>query len=115
SVVHRTHSLETLLKSFGALATLDEATSRPFWQSVRDVMPFASSSYPPLKGEGRREAPGRGHDLLPSLDPHPTAARSTSPFQGEVGEKVVWRISAAPSRGHEIAAAIGEGDYFYDW
>ena len=73
SVAHRMNSLETLLKSFGALATLDEATSRPFWRSVRDVMPFAND------------------------------------------DRVVWRISAAPSRGHEIAAAVGEGEHFYDW
>jgi glycolate oxidase FAD binding subunit len=73
SVAHRARSLETLLESFGALATLDETTSRPFWRSVRDVMPFAN------------------------------------------GDRVVWRISAAPSRGHEVAAAIGEGEYFYDW
>jgi len=73
SVVHRVHSLEALLKSFGALATLDETTSRPFWKSVRDVMPFAGD------------------------------------------DRVIWRISAAPSRGHEIAAAIGESEYFYDW
>ena len=73
SVAHRMNSLETLLKPFGALATLDEATSRPFWRSVRDVMPFAND------------------------------------------DRVVWRISAAPSRGHEIAAAVGEGEYFFDW
>ena len=73
SVTHRMHSLEALLKPFGALATLDEATSRPFWRSVRDAMPFAGD------------------------------------------ERVIWRISTAPSRGHEIAAAIGEGEYFYDW
>ena len=73
SVAHRMHSLETLLKPLGALATLDEATSRPFWRSVRDVMPFAND------------------------------------------DRVVWRISAAPSRGHEIVAAVGEGEYFYDW
>ncbi len=31
-------------------------------------------------------------------------------------DRVLWRISAAPARGHEIAAAIGEGaDYCYDW
>jgi glycolate oxidase FAD binding subunit len=66
-------SLETLLKPSGALATLDEATSRPFWKSVRDVMPFAG------------------------------------------GDSIVWRISVAPSRGHEVAAAIGEGEHFYDW
>ncbi|HKS65058.1 MAG TPA: FAD-binding protein [Xanthobacteraceae bacterium] len=73
SVTHRMHSLEALLKAFGALATLDEATSRPFWRSVRDVTPFAGD------------------------------------------DRVVWRISTAPSRGYEIAAAIGEGEYFYDW
>ena len=74
SVAHRMRSLETLLKPFGALATLDETTSRPFWRSVRDVTPFAGD------------------------------------------DRVVWRISAAPSRGHEIAAAIGEGgEYFFDW
>ena len=27
----------------------------------------------------------------------------------------LWRISTAPMRGHEIAAAIGEGTYYYDW
>jgi glycolate oxidase FAD binding subunit len=70
SVTHRMHSLEALLKPFGALATLDEATSRPFWRSVRDVMPFApTSSHPPLQGEGRREAPGRGHVLGPPPPP----------------------------------------------
>ncbi len=74
SVAHRMNSLETLLKPLGALATLDETTSRPFWRSVRDVMPFASD------------------------------------------DRVVWRISAAPSRGHAIAAAVGEGsEYFFDW
>ena len=73
SVTHRMHSLEALLKSFGTLATLDEATSRPFWRAVRDVTPFAGD------------------------------------------DRVIWRISTAPSRGHEIAAAIGEGEYFYDW
>ena len=36
----------------------------------------------PLKGEGRRLAPGRGH--CPQPDPHPNGSRSSSPFQGEV-------------------------------
>jgi glycolate oxidase FAD binding subunit len=73
SVAHRMRSLEALLKPFGALATLDQTTSRPFWKSVREVMPLAGS------------------------------------------DSVVWRISAAPTRGHEIAAAVGEGEYFFDW
>jgi glycolate dehydrogenase FAD-binding subunit len=112
SVSHRRRALEALLKPFGALASLDAAASRAFWKAVRDVAAFVPSLYPPLKGEGRHEVPGRGQ----ASDPHPTAARSTSPFQGEVGERVVWRISTAPARGHEIAAAIGESaELFYDW
>jgi glycolate oxidase FAD binding subunit len=40
--------------------------------------------------------------------------RNVMPFRG--GERALWRISVAPSRGHEVAAAIGEGaEYFYDW
>jgi glycolate oxidase FAD binding subunit len=40
--------------------------------------------------------------------------RNVMPFTG--GARALWRISVAPSRGHEVAAAIGEGaDYFYDW
>ena len=40
--------------------------------------------------------------------------RNVMPFAG--GARALWRISIAPSRGHEVAAAIGEGaEYFYDW
>jgi glycolate oxidase FAD binding subunit len=40
--------------------------------------------------------------------------RDVIPFTG--GARALWRISVAPSRGHEVAAAIGEGaEYFYDW
>ncbi|MGB9370015.1 MAG: FAD-binding protein [Xanthobacteraceae bacterium] len=40
--------------------------------------------------------------------------RNVMPFAG--GARALWRISVAPSRGHEVAAAIGEGaEYFYDW
>ena len=40
--------------------------------------------------------------------------RNAMPFTG--GARALWRISVAPSRGHEVAAAIGEGaEYFYDW
>ena len=40
--------------------------------------------------------------------------RNVMPFTG--GARALWRISVAPSRGHEVAAAIGEGaEYFYDW
>jgi glycolate oxidase FAD binding subunit len=112
SVAHRRNALENLLKPFGEIAVFEEPASRALWKSLRDVAPFASSLIPPLKGEGRREAPGRGH----GADPHPTAARSTSPLQGEVGERVVWRISVAPTHGHHVANAIGDGaEFFYDW
>jgi glycolate oxidase FAD binding subunit len=74
SVAHRRQALETLLKSFRALASLDETASRALWKAVRDVTPFAKD------------------------------------------DRVLWRISAAPARGHEVAAAIGEGaEYCYDW
>jgi glycolate oxidase FAD binding subunit len=40
--------------------------------------------------------------------------RNVMPFTG--GARALWRISVAPSHGHEVAAAIGEGtEYFYDW
>ena len=39
--------------------------------------------------------------------------RNVIPF---TGAGALWRISVAPSRGHEVAAAIREGaEYFYDW
>jgi glycolate oxidase FAD binding subunit len=40
--------------------------------------------------------------------------RNVMPFTG--GARALWRISVAPSRGPEVAAAIGDGgEYFYDW
>jgi len=40
--------------------------------------------------------------------------RNVVPFTG--GVRALWRISVAPSRGHDVAAAMGEGaEYFYDW
>ena len=41
------------------------------------------------------------------------AVRDAAPFAAD--DRVVWRISVAPMRGHEIAAAAGEGTCFYDW
>jgi glycolate oxidase FAD binding subunit len=73
SVAHRLATLEALLKAFGTLAKLDEAASRSFWKTLRDVRAFAADDRP------------------------------------------LWRISTAPARGHEIAAAIGGGAHYYDW
>src|SRR5947209_557500 len=40
--------------------------------------------------------------------------RNVIPFTG--GGRVLWRISVAPSRGAEVAVALGEeAEYFYDW
>ena len=40
--------------------------------------------------------------------------RDVTPFAND--DRALWRISAAPTRAHEIAAAIGPGcEYFYDW
>ncbi|MGO8923565.1 MAG: FAD-binding protein [Xanthobacteraceae bacterium] len=42
SVVQRKSLLENLLASCGALAGLEEASSRALWRSIRDVTPFAA-------------------------------------------------------------------------
>jgi glycolate oxidase FAD binding subunit len=74
SVAHRRHALETLLKSFGAIAVMEEGASRALWKIVRDAAPFANDT------------------------------------------RVLWRVSTAPARGHEVVAAIGAGsEHFYDW
>jgi glycolate oxidase FAD binding subunit len=42
------------------------------------------------------------------------AVRDARPFAND--DRVLWRISTAPARGHEVAAAIGEqAALFYDW
>ncbi len=95
SIVHRKHVLETLIAPFATLGTLDEAPSRALWRAIRDAAPFAAA-------------------------PHPTAARSTSPLQGEERKKesYVWRISTAPSRGAEVGRTLVEraqAEVMYDW
>lgn len=44
SVVQRRSVLEKLLAPFGALASLDEVSSRALWRAIRDVTPFAAKS-----------------------------------------------------------------------
>jgi len=39
--------------------------------------------------------------------------RDAKPFAND--GRALWRISTAPARGHAVAAAIGEGAFFYDW
>jgi glycolate oxidase FAD binding subunit len=64
SVAQRKSLLENLLSPFGALASLDEASSRALWRAIRDVAPFAA--------KGRRggadiwrisTAPARGAEI----------------------------------------------------
>jgi glycolate dehydrogenase FAD-binding subunit len=64
SVAQRRSLLEGLLAPFGALASLDEASSRALWRAIRDVAPFAA--------KGRRggadiwrisTAPARGAEI----------------------------------------------------
>jgi glycolate oxidase FAD binding subunit len=42
SVAQRKSLLENLLAPFGALAGLEEASSRALWRAIRDVTPFAA-------------------------------------------------------------------------
>jgi glycolate oxidase FAD binding subunit len=42
SIAQRKSLLEELLAPFGALSTLDEASSRALWRAIRDVTPFAA-------------------------------------------------------------------------
>jgi glycolate oxidase FAD binding subunit len=74
SVAQRKGVLQTLLASFGSLATVDEAASRSIWEAIRDVTPFA------LAG------PWGGHDVW---------RISTAPMRGpEIGRKLADKVSA---------------------
>jgi glycolate oxidase FAD binding subunit len=40
--------------------------------------------------------------------------RDVAPFVSD--DRAVWRISVAPTHGHHVANAIGDGaEFFYDW
>ena len=41
------------------------------------------------------------------------SVRDVVPFAH--GDRALWRISTAPTRGHVVAAAIGPGAFLYDW
>jgi glycolate oxidase FAD binding subunit len=64
SVVQRKSLLDNLLAPFGALASLDEASSRALWRTIRDVTPFAAKG-----GRGDADiwristAPARGAEI----------------------------------------------------
>jgi glycolate oxidase FAD binding subunit len=78
SVAHRKDMLAALLKDFGAAELLERGASKIFWQSMRDVLPFAAD--------------------------------------GPSKERVIWRVSTAPSRGHELAETLStSAEMIYDW
>ena len=64
SVAQRKSLLDDLLAPFGALASLDEASSRALWRAIRDVTPFAAKG-----GRGDADiwristAPARGAEI----------------------------------------------------
>jgi glycolate oxidase FAD binding subunit len=84
SVAHRRHSLETLLKPYGELATLDTDASSRLWQSIRDVAPFAAGSDPaPLWRIST--APSRGAKLADMI-----AATGDAQFLFDWAGGLVW-------------------------
>ncbi|RWK45679.1 MAG: signal recognition particle-docking protein FtsY [Mesorhizobium sp.] len=66
---------------------IDETAPLPpiKWDALEALKPAAEQAvpHPPLDGEGRREAAGRG-DSAEAAHPHPRAALGTSPIEGEV-------------------------------
>jgi glycolate oxidase FAD binding subunit len=77
SVTFRRERLLAELGSDCEATSLDDESSIPFWQAVRDVLPLAGS-----------------------------------------GDRAIWRVSVAPSRGGELGAAIArrlDTSWYLDW
>jgi glycolate oxidase FAD binding subunit len=70
SVKHRAEALVRLLGPFGAVELVDEAHSRRFWRSVRDVIPFwASGSWGEWPLWRISTTPARGAEFADKLPP----------------------------------------------
>jgi glycolate oxidase FAD binding subunit len=70
SVRHRKSALSSLLQSFGPVEHVDEAHSRLFWSSVRDVRPFSAGAPSADRPLWRLStAPGRGQALTAMMAP----------------------------------------------
>ena len=77
SVTFRRERLLAELGSDCEATSLDDESSIPFWQAVRDVLPLAGS-----------------------------------------GDRAIWRVSVAPSRGGELGEAIArrlDTSWYLDW
>jgi glycolate oxidase FAD binding subunit len=93
------------------------------------LRPAAGTSFTALRLEGVAPSVAhRRHALEAALKPFGAmtaldqaasrtlwkSVRDVMPFAGD--DRALWRISTAPTRGHEIAGAIGQGaEFFYDW
>ena len=64
SVAHRQAVLEELARSYGRLATLEEASVAEFWRRIRDATPFAAAGPAGARDVWRiSTAPARGVDV----------------------------------------------------
>ena len=70
SVTHRRDALAALLKSYGAVASLDEKGSRALWLEIRDVRPFVASGPSGERAVWRVSVPpARGFELAALIEP----------------------------------------------
>jgi glycolate oxidase FAD binding subunit len=96
SVAHRKQALETLLKSYGVMATREADTSRAFWATVRDAAP--------LVGDERAvwrisTAPTKGAEVVAAI-----AAKAEAQAFYDWGGGLIWL--ALPATGDAGAAVI---------
>ena len=90
SVAHRLRTLTEAMKTFGALAVLEEETSRSAWRAIRDVTPLAAEGPAgtfPVWRIGT--APTRGADLARRI-----AERIDAEFMYDWAGGLVWAVLA---------------------
>ena len=109
SVAHRKTVLEKLLSPFGALGTLDAASSLALWRGVRDVTPFAKNGPAGARDVWRiSTAPTNGADLGRAL-----AERGEAEILYDWAGGLVWAAlpaaddASAPLVRGAVAAAGG--------
>ena len=114
SVAHRQAALTEIVKPFGEVGLIVEASSSPLWRAIRDVLPFAASrtgaeaplwrvSTAPTRGAelARMAAAGTGADLPLRLGRRAHLAvdatgRATTLAQPSYAAR--WRLAAATPR-----------------
>ena len=106
SVRHRRDALSALLKPYGMVSLLHEATSRALWRSVRDARPFTASGASGPRPLWRVSVPpARGAELAALIEP------SAQMFYDWAGG-LIWVAPLPPDDGVAIgvrkaAAALG--------